>query len=132
MEEGSVALLPELLVLLALRPPHALHHLFAQLHGRRQRLGVSTQDVAKVYVEELPWKSESEDKLDLKKRKRKKDPEPGIVASQTNFPLTSFCQQQVVQVSVSNSQDICDDAVTSWRSRGTFVQYAAEFSWLFV
>lgn len=60
MKEGGVTLLPKLLVLLALRSPHPLHHLFAQLHGRRQRLGVSTQDVAKVDVEELPWKHKSE------------------------------------------------------------------------
>ena len=29
--------------------------------------------------------------------------------------LTGLCQQQVVQVSVSYSQDVGDDAVTSWR-----------------
>lgn len=55
MKEGGVALLPELLVLLALHASHTLHHLFAQLHGRRQRFGVSSQDVAEVDVEELPW-----------------------------------------------------------------------------
>lgn len=55
VQEGGVALLPELLVLLALHASHPLHHLFAQLHGRRQRFGVPTQDVAKVDVEELPW-----------------------------------------------------------------------------
>lgn len=54
VQEGGVALLSELLVLLALHAPHPLHHLFAQLHGRRQRFGVTTQDVAKVDVEELP------------------------------------------------------------------------------
>ena len=55
VKEGSVALLPKLLVLLALHASHPLHHLFAQLHGRRQRFGISTQDVAEVDVEELPW-----------------------------------------------------------------------------
>lgn len=55
MEEGGVALLPELLVLLALHASHPLHHLFAQLHGWGQRFGVSTQNVAKVDVEQLPW-----------------------------------------------------------------------------
>lgn len=55
MQEGSVALLPELLVLLTLHAAHALHHLFTQLHGWRQRFWVSAQDVAEVDVEELPW-----------------------------------------------------------------------------
>lgn len=55
MQEGGVALLSELLVLLALHASHPLHHLFAQLHGWRQRFGVSTQDVAEVNVEQLPW-----------------------------------------------------------------------------
>lgn len=54
VEEGGVALLPKLLVLLALHAPHPLHHLFAQLHGRRQRFGISTENVAEVDVEELP------------------------------------------------------------------------------
>ena len=60
MQEGGVALLPELLVLLTLHASHPLHHLFAQLHGRRQRLGVSTQDVAEIDVEELPWMTTEE------------------------------------------------------------------------
>lgn len=54
MKEGGVALLPELLVLLALHASHPLHHLFTQLHGWRQRLGVPAQNVAEVDVEELP------------------------------------------------------------------------------
>ena len=29
--------------------------------------------------------------------------------------LTGLCQQQVIQVSVSDSQDVGDDAVTSWK-----------------
>lgn len=29
--------------------------------------------------------------------------------------LTSFCQQQIVQVSVSYSEDVCNDTVTSWK-----------------
>lgn len=56
VQEGGVALLPELVVLLALHASHPLHHLFTQLHGRRQRFGVPAQDVAKVDVEELPWR----------------------------------------------------------------------------
>lgn len=64
VQEGGVALLPELLVLLALHASHPLHHLFAQLHGRRQRFGVSTQDVAEVDVEELPWKKREYSKTD--------------------------------------------------------------------
>ena len=55
VQEGGVALLPELLVLLALHAPHPLHHLFTQLHGRRQRLWVPAQDVAKVDVEKFPY-----------------------------------------------------------------------------
>lgn len=54
VQEGSVALLPELLVLLTLHAAHPLHHLLAQLHGGRQRLRVATQNVAEVDVEELP------------------------------------------------------------------------------
>ena len=54
VKEGGVTLLPELLVLLALHAPHALHHLLAQLHGRGQGLGVAAQDVAKVNMEQLP------------------------------------------------------------------------------
>lgn len=60
MQEGGVALLPELLVLLTLHAAHPLHHLLAQLHWRRQRLGVATQDVAEVDVEELPCNQEQE------------------------------------------------------------------------
>lgn len=63
VEEGSVALLPKLLVLLALHASHPLHHLFAQLHGRRQRFGVSAEDVAKVDVEELSCKKRNTLKL---------------------------------------------------------------------
>lgn len=56
MQEGGVALLPELLVLLTLHASHPLHHLFTQLHGRRQRFRISAQNVAEVDVEKLPWK----------------------------------------------------------------------------
>ena len=52
-QEGSVGDLLELLELLRVRPPHPLHHLLAQLHGRWHGLGVSPQDVAKVNVEQL-------------------------------------------------------------------------------
>lgn len=58
MQEGGVALLPELLVLLTLHAPHPLHHLLAQLHGWRQRLRVAAQDVAEVNVKQLPCKED--------------------------------------------------------------------------
>lgn len=51
VKEGCVTLFPELLVLFTLHAAHPLHHLLTQLHRRRQGLGVTTQDVAKVYVE---------------------------------------------------------------------------------
>ena len=44
---------PEPLVFDARSAPHALHHLFVQLHGRREDLGVTTQDVAKVYMDQV-------------------------------------------------------------------------------
>lgn len=53
MQEGRVALLAELLVVLRVDSTHGLHHLLAELHGWGQRLGVTTQDVAEVDVEEL-------------------------------------------------------------------------------
>ncbi len=53
VEEGGVALPPELLVVLAVHAPKALDHLLAELHGRRQRLGVPSQDVPEVYVDQL-------------------------------------------------------------------------------
>lgn len=55
VEEGRVTLLAELLVLLTLRATHSFHHLFIQLHGRRKRLGISAQDIPKIYVEEFAW-----------------------------------------------------------------------------
>lgn len=60
VQESGVALLPELLVLLALHASHPLHHLFTQLHRWRQRFGVSAQDVTEVDVEELPWMKRGE------------------------------------------------------------------------
>jgi hypothetical protein len=41
------------LVVLAVHAPEALDHLLAELHGRRQRLGVPSQDVPEVYVDQL-------------------------------------------------------------------------------
>lgn len=58
VQEGGVALLPELLVLLTLHAPHPLHHLLAQLHGWRQWLRVAAQDVTEVNVEQLPCKED--------------------------------------------------------------------------
>ena len=53
MEEGGVAELAELLVVLRVDPAHGLDHLFAELHGRRQRLGITAEDVTKVDMEEF-------------------------------------------------------------------------------
>jgi len=53
MEEGGVAELAELLVVLRVDPAHGLDHLLAELHGRRQRLGIAAEDVTKVDVEEF-------------------------------------------------------------------------------
>lgn len=58
VQEGGVALLPELLVLLTLHASHPLHHLLAQLHGWRQWLWVAAQDVAEVNVEQLACKED--------------------------------------------------------------------------
>jgi hypothetical protein len=41
------------LVVLAVHAPEALDHLLAELHGRRQRLGVPSQDITEVYVDQL-------------------------------------------------------------------------------
>lgn len=54
MEEGSVALLAELLEVLRASAAHCLHHLATQLHWRGQRLRVTPQNVAKVNVEQRP------------------------------------------------------------------------------
>lgn len=78
MEEGSVALLPELLVLLALHAPHPLHHLFTQLHGRRQRFGISTENVAEVDVEEFPCTQAERENY----KKKKKD----LFEQEVTFP----------------------------------------------
>lgn len=52
MQKGGVTLLPELVVQLGVHPAHRLHHLLAELHRRRERLGVPPQDVPEVYVEQ--------------------------------------------------------------------------------
>ena len=52
MKEGRVALFPEGLVVVRVDAAHGLHHLLAELHRRRQRLGVAAQDVAEVHVEQ--------------------------------------------------------------------------------
>lgn len=52
MQEGGVAQLAELVVVLGVDAAHGLHHLAAELHGRRQRLGVAAEDVPEVDVEE--------------------------------------------------------------------------------
>ena len=52
-EECVVAVFPEPLVLDARRAPHALNHLLVQLHGWGEHLGVTTQDVAKVDMDQV-------------------------------------------------------------------------------
>lgn len=58
--ERSVAQFPKLVVVFWLCSSHALHHLPAQLHGGRQWLRISAQDVAKIYVEEVTWGGQEE------------------------------------------------------------------------
>lgn len=53
VQKGCVALLAELLVLLALRASHAFHHLLVQLHRGRKGLGVPAQNVTKVNVKQF-------------------------------------------------------------------------------
>lgn len=60
---------------------HRVHHLLAQLHGGRQRFGVSPQNVPEINVEQL----------------------------------AVLCEQQVVQVSVSDTQQVGYDAVAGAR-----------------
>lgn len=55
VEKGRVTLLTKLLVLLTLCAPHSFYHFFIQLHWRRKRLWISTQNISKVYVEEFAW-----------------------------------------------------------------------------
>ena len=53
MEESRVAELAELRVMLRVDAAHGLHHLFAQFHRRRQRLGIPSEDVAEIDVKEF-------------------------------------------------------------------------------
>lgn len=53
VQKGCVALLAELLVLLALGASHALHHLLVQLHRGRKGLGVPAQNITKVNVKQF-------------------------------------------------------------------------------
>ena len=55
VEKSCVTLFPELLVLLTLCASHSFHHFLIQLHWRRKRLWVPTQNISKVYVEEFAW-----------------------------------------------------------------------------
>ena len=56
MKEGSVAELAEVGEMFAPRTPHPFHHLPGQLHGRRHGLRIPSKDVAKVNVEQFPWR----------------------------------------------------------------------------
>lgn len=140
MQEGCVALLPELLVLLALHASHPLHHLLAQLHGRRQRFGVAAEDVAKVHVEELPWTVGWRGVRQFLNSNLHRRPfvfswkiklnifqnllipfyccYPQVWRKKNNVCLTRLCQEQIIQVSVSDAQDVRDDTVTSWEDAG--------------
>lgn len=51
MQKRRVTLFPEFMVQFRVHTAHGFHHLFAELHGRRERLRISTQDVSEVYVE---------------------------------------------------------------------------------
>ena len=53
VEESRVAELAELRVMLRVDAAHGLHHLFAQFHRRRQRLGIPSEDVAEIDVKEF-------------------------------------------------------------------------------
>lgn len=55
VEKSRVTLFTELLVLLTLGSPHSFYHFFIQLHWRRKRLRIPTQNISKVYVEEFAW-----------------------------------------------------------------------------
>ena len=79
-EEGVVAVLSESLVLYTRSASHAFNHLLVQLHGRREDLGVTTQDVAKVDVDQV----------------------------------TRLGQEEVVKVTVTDSEKIGDDRVASY------------------
>lgn len=126
VQECCVTMFPQLLVLLTLHAPHALHHLLTQLHRRRQWFWVPPQNVAKINMEQLSWCRKQdfiynhnmyilthnyithfdmilyyELKLinEIKSIKMKK--------------CTSLGEKQVVQMSVPNSKNIGDDTVTS-------------------
>lgn len=53
MEESGVAKFPELSVVLWMNSAHGFHHLFAELHRGRQRLGIASEDVAEIDVKQL-------------------------------------------------------------------------------
>lgn len=53
MEERCVAEFPKLRVMLGMNTAHGLHHFFAEFHGWRQRLGIASEDVAEIDVEEF-------------------------------------------------------------------------------
>lgn len=53
VEEGGVAELAELLVVLRVDAAHRLDHFFAEFHRRRQRLGIAAEDVAEINVEQF-------------------------------------------------------------------------------
>mmetsp|Transcript_3714 Transcript_3714/g.9520 ORF Transcript_3714/g.9520 Transcript_3714/m.9520 type:complete len:208 (-) Transcript_3714:1444-2067(-) len=75
---GLAAVGAELDVVLALRTPHGLHHLAAELHGRGEGLRVAAHDEPKVNVEQA----------------------------------AVLAQHQVIQVAITDPQDVRDDAVS--------------------
>ena len=52
-KKGRVALLFEVLELIGIEAAEAVDHLFAELHGRGQHLGVSAQNVSKIDVQKF-------------------------------------------------------------------------------
>ena len=53
VQESSIALFPEVLVMLTIHPSHGINHLLGQLHGRRQGLGISAKNVTEVNVNQV-------------------------------------------------------------------------------
>lgn len=53
-KEGTIAVFPEFLVLQTAGAPHCFHHLFVQLHGWREYFWVTTKDVTKIYMDQMP------------------------------------------------------------------------------
>lgn len=86
-EEGTVAVLPEPLVLHTAGTTHGLHHLLVQLHGRGKYLGVTPQNIAKVHMDQV----------------------------------TSIREEKVVKVTITHTQQICNDTVARYMHMCTYL-----------